>query len=376
MLSYTPKNKYSFFVYINGQLEADLAGIADDRTFTQTRNDADQISFSLNNDKLNDYCKKLNINPASLLQAGRTEIRVVRNDIPLVAGELGPWSGQVASPRKINLQCYGWLDLFKQRLTTSSFSSTSGLSIAQNLINTTLALPYGSAGNFSGLTVGNVPSPDQTTIYGTGSPLTYNQQTIYTALTNLANDINGFDIEVTWDKKINFYWPHIGATRNDILFTYPGNITDYQPSIDPTGMYNEILATGSGSGSGQLQVTLDNAASQQIYGLRQNALDDPNITDINLLENLAQAQLNIYSQPLLIQTVVFDGSGRTSAPEVGSFHVGDLVKVFITNDGLYPAVNTYYMIDQIQVTINPDDTETVTITIADPNLAANGDATL
>lgn len=376
MTSYSPKSKYNFFVYINGQLQADLASLAENRQFSQTRNDSDQISFTLSNDKLVDLCSKLHITVRQLLYAGITEIRVYRNNVPIVAGELGPWNGQLAEPRKINLQCYGWLDLFKQRLTSASFSSQSALSITQSLVTTTLALSYGSSGNYSGFQIGTVPSPDETPIYGASTPLVYNDTTLYTAFTDFSKDVNGYDLEMTWDKKLNIYWPHIGAIRDDIVFTYPGNIKDFQPSFDPTSMYNEVIARGSGSPPNQLTETLDDTTAQQIYGLRQMPLDLTHVADATLLTNIAQSELNVYKQPLLIQKIMFDGSGRTSAPQIGSFHIGDLIKVYVPEFGLTSSSKQYFCIDKIEVSIGPDDSEDVTLTLSDPDLAKTGTTSL
>jgi hypothetical protein len=56
----TSASKYQYLLYINDLLFADITGICEDRSFSITRNRPDEITFSLDIDKLHDLSRRLN----------------------------------------------------------------------------------------------------------------------------------------------------------------------------------------------------------------------------------------------------------------------------------------------------------------------------
>lgn len=364
-LSYTPKSKYAFLLYVNGVFFADLSGIVDNRKVIITRNDFDQISFQVPIDKMIALCATLNTNISNLFQSAITEVRVKRYNNIIAAGELSPWNGNLGGDRNIQCVAYGWFYLFKMRRVTQTFTSQSALAIAQNLINTTLAKTYGSSGNYNGLSLHNIPSPDLTTVYAS---MQYDDSTIYDALKNFADEGN-FDLQITWDKKINFYTPTIGVVRSDLVFSYPnGNLKDLQYSVDPTNIVNSLLVKGKGSGADQVSIPLSDPTTGNMYGLREDRVDFSNVNDTTQLTNLGNVHLSVYKNPVVINQILFDGSGKRGAPTVGSFGIGDQVRIIVNNFALFEDINKYYTIDQIEIDIDQDDSETVTLSVSDPTI--------
>lgn len=369
-ISYTPKSKYAFLLYLNGTFFADITGIAQERKTVKTRNESDQIDFVASMDKINTLCNTLGLDMFDLFQAAATEVRVVRYGTVYSAGELGPWNGRVGSDRVLKFQAKGWYDLMKARRVTGDYSGQSALTIIQSIFNATLARTFGNAGNFSGLVIGNVPSVDNTTVYPEQQ---YDDKTLYDAMYEMTNEPNGPDIEFTWDKRLNIYHPAQGVTRDDIIFTYPfGNVKDIEFSVDPTRIVNSLVGKGKGSVGDQITSPLGDAVSAQKYGLREDTADFPNITDQTQLDNLTQSHLNVYKTPVIINKIMFDGSGVVSAPVVGSFNVGDQVRIFLKNASPYKDLTKFYTIDQIEVFIGENDEEDVTLSVSDSNLAKNG----
>ena len=361
---YQPKSKYAIQIYNDGNLFADLTGICSNRKLSIIRNDADQITFDIAMDKITALAKSLNIKVNDILQSWSSEIRLVRYGTVLSAAELQPWSANVGGDRMIKITAKGWLELMKWRRTSDEYLNKSAIVVAQSLFNTTLARTYGSSGNYNGLVIGASPAVDGSNIY---DDMLYNSKTIYDALRDLTKDNNGPDLEFTWDKKFNLFWPSIGVTRSDIVFTYPhGNVKDIQYSVDPSNSFNSLLGRGKGNGYSQITNQVDDIPSQQKYGLREGVKDYSNITSTDQLTNFTISDLNIYKTPLVLHKIIFDGSGKTSAPAVGSFHIGDRILVSVTNFQLYQDINQYYRIDQIDVAIGDNDEEDVTLSLSLP----------
>ncbi len=349
----TEASRYQYLLYINNLLFADITGLCEDRSFAITRNRPDEINFTVDLDKLDDLARRLNTNVQDLLQVGVAEVRVVRNGVVLSAGQLVGWEAELGERRLISIHAKGWLELLKYRLTNNSYTNQTALQIAQNELNTTQARPFGSLG----IAIGAYPSPDTTNSYASK---VYENKSVYDVLVELSEEQGGFDLEVTWDKKLNIY-TQIGIQRPEVLLTYPGNVKDVSLTKDSSRLVNALTVRGQGYGDNQLIVSVSDAASQQLYSIRESTLDFPDVADTAQLTNLANSELSAYKQPLVIHDVVFNGGGVSGTPEVGSFHVGDRIPIVVKTLQLYEDVNRYFTIDKISVSISNEDEEEVTL---------------
>ncbi len=271
----------------------------------------------------------------------------------LSAGQLVGWEADLGERRLISVHAKGWLELLKYRLTNNSYTNKTALQIAHNELNTTQARPFGSLG----ITIGAYPNPDMTNSYVSK---VYENKPVYDVLVELSEEQGGFDFEITWDRKLNIY-TQIGIQRPEILLTYPGNVKDVSLTKDSSRLVNALTVRGQGYGDNQLTVSVSDAASQQLYSIRESTLDFPDVPDSAQLTNLANSELATYKQPLVIHDVVFDGGGASGTPEVGSFHVGDRIPIVVKTLQLYEDVNQYFTIDKISVTISNEDEEEVTL---------------
>lgn len=348
------RSKYEIQAWINGQLFANLTGIAQDRQFTLTRNDADDIQFSLNLDAFEQYCREIQVNSQDVLQAGVTEIRVLRNGVVLTAGQIFYWDVELADERKITVNAKGWLELLKYRISNNQWSNMTVLQIMQAELAATQAMGFGDMG----LTFGLTPSPDSTNLYGVK---TYSQKNLYDMWLDFTKEDNGIDLEISWDKKINVYSPRMGTTRSDVVFSYPGNITDIKITNDITKMGNYFTARGTGYGLND--VTLSDLTTQQKYGLRQALADFSDIDDQSQLDNLTTAELALFKNPIILNDVTLDG---IQVP-VGSFRLGDMIRTSVSNIlPLYAGVNGFFKVDQMIVTVGAEDDEKIEVSTNAP----------
>src|SRR6476620_11852640 len=117
-------SKYQFLLYINGVLYADITGICESRSFTITRNRPDEISFSVDLNKLEDLATRLKTNAQDLLQVDVAEVRVLRYGVVMTAGQIMGFDADLGEKRTISVHAKGWLELLRYRLTNSTYSST------------------------------------------------------------------------------------------------------------------------------------------------------------------------------------------------------------------------------------------------------------
>lgn len=348
------RDKYSFLIYINGALFADLTGIAKNRKFSKIRNDSDDITFDVSLDELEEYAKSSGINSQDILQAGISECRISRNGIVLTAGWLSMWTSELADERTISLQFKGWFELLKFRFTTSAYITPTALTIIQQEIATTQAKPFGNIG----FQFGAVPSPDTTNAYPTKE---YTNKALYDIFTELSNDDLGLDFEFTWDKKINIYHPRQGIIRQDIVFSYPGTIEDIKSTNDATKLANDMTDRGAGYGSVQFIKDANDPFSQQKYGLFEGFADHSDITDDTQLQNLANSDLALYKQPIVLHEITLDGN---QDPQVGSFNIGDSVRISVTSLlSLYSGFNNFFTIDRYDVDLSDEGEEKVKVSV-------------
>jgi len=349
------RSKWEVQAWVNGQLFADLTGIANDRHLVLIRNDSDQIDFSMNLDQLEEYARDIKVNSQDILQAGITEIRFLRNGTVISAGYITYWDVELAGDRKITIQARGWLEKLKYRISNNQYSSQTALQIFQAEVNATQALAYGNLG----LVFGALPASDATNLFGVK---TYQDKLLYDLLTDFTKEDNGFDFQITWDKKINIYYPTMGIIRDDVVFSYPGNIKDIKVSNDVTKWGNEFIARGSGTGLND--VDLADVPSKQKYGLQQALANFSDVDNQNQLQDLTQTELNLFKVPVILHDVQMDGS---IDPQFGTYNLGDQIRISVSNLlKLYTGVNGFFKIDKIDVKIGSADDETIEVSTNAP----------
>jgi len=346
-------SKYSIeLLSPGGLLLADLTGRASNRNIIISRNEADEIRWTIDLNEFENYCRLSKVDPLSILRNCSTEVRVRRLGTYLTGGQLQYFEIRLDSSRQvIEMRATGFLNLFKDRYTAASrsFSAAQATSIAAALINETQALTNGSFGVTIG-TLATVGTHDRT----------YNLNNIKDALQDLTEvQTAPFDFEFTYDKVFNTY-SQIGSVRPDIIFEYPNNIISASIPNDGTGIANEITALGQGFGiESGASATADNAGSQLTYGLRQKVISS-NGTDNsdNGITDAVNTELAAWAFPVEIPTIVVDGN---VAPFITDYKIGDRVIVRFNSYDSLAHINNYYRIEKIELDIDDEDSEKVTL---------------
>lgn len=354
-----------------GQLLADLAVRATGRSIVISRNQPEDIQFTLDVPEFEKYCATLGVDPKNLLTVNVTEVRIKRLGEYFVGGQLMYKSTRL-DDRTMSVACrvFGFLALFNKRYTGTTtagfvsevYTAANGTAktrtdLAWALISATQALASGDFGVTRGLTGSSATPRDKT----------YSRTNIKTALQDLTTlNTDPIDIEFTYNKVFNTYDGNIGgigSNRADIVFEYPGNILSIEVPDDGTDMTNEVIGLASGSADGtQATYFAEDTASQATYALRQDIYQS-NATDNsdNGLTYGAEAVKLAKSNPIKIPALVINGN---VAPYVTDYHIGDRVTVKVNRHPLISDINGSYRIEKITLDIDDNDNEKVTLQVS------------
>jgi hypothetical protein len=203
----------------------------------------------------------------------------------------------------------------------------------------------------------------------------YELKTVFSALQDLSKSNAGFDfnIQVSYDanrnptKTLNTAYPRYGkvysATDLTIaVLSLPGNILEYHYPEDGSQTANTLYAVGAGSNEGKLISTYTDAAKiTSGWPLLEMQTNYSDITDGTLLGNLAIGQVNAVSYPPTTMQVTI---ATYIDPILGSYEVGDDIRVIITDDRFPTGLDTYYRLVAYNVTVGENGPERVTLTLA------------
>lgn len=348
------ESKYSIeLLDENGNLVAELAGKATNRSISLVRNGSYQAEWKLDLDTLEKYARKTQVNTGSILAIGKHQARIKRQGVPIFSGQISFYETELSDKKEITIKVLGWLDLLKDRYTSIErvFTAEDAGSIAWTLIDESQSFANGSFGITQGTIQTSVPRNR-----------TYEWKNIKEAIIQLSEVYNGFDFEFGWDKRFSVFYPSMGIQRDTIEFRYPGNVKTAKVTTDGTQLLNYAVVRGQGLGEGQLIDIRQDAASQINYKLRQAIKDYSEIPDITILQALGDEDVRVMKDPLEIIELTIDGNRQP----LGSFWVGDKVKVVMEGIVLYEHINSYYRIDEINVSIDEMDNEDITLKLTLP----------
>jgi hypothetical protein len=194
-------------------------------------------------------------------------------------------------------------------------------------------------------------------------------KTIKSAIEDLSNAYTGIDFNVSVSidpvtnlltKSFNVFYPRQGVDNTGLNFTYPGNIKKIDRQKDGKAMVNEVIVVGQGSGVDQLVQQASNTASIQAYGLRQDRVDQADVSDAGTLLSQGQEIVRVLDSPQDLPDIVLDG---TSAPSFGSYGIGDTILIK-TNLGQILNTAEAYRIEQINCAVDKDDMENIELILS------------
>lgn len=299
----------------------------------------------------------------------RTALYVDRDGTLIWGGII--WSRDYnSSSQTLTIQAREFESYFEHRriTTTQAFNNVDQLTIVRTLINNAQAATNGNIQ----LQVGTETSG----VLVSRTYYSYEYKGVFSAIQDLSKSDTGFDfnIYVYYDsngnpaKLLRLGYPRLGVAYSATSTTQPiidlpsGNIIEYQYPEDGELVANTIYALGAGSNEGKLiETAVDTTKLLAGWPLLETQANYSDITDATLLQNLATSQVNTVSfPPVTIKAVI----PTYVDPILGSYEIGDDIRIRITDDRFPLGLDTYYRLVGYNVTVGEDGPERVTMTLS------------
>lgn len=352
----------------NGQRIADISALAKNRRFTLTRNDAEELTFDLDLFAFESYCANNlgGADPKSILVADVTDVKLKRNgqylrgfqvvdiDYNLDADDTQAGnSGGSNQNYPVTITATGYLSFFADRYIDKTYSQTERTTIATDMITTTQAQTNGSVG----VTIAS-------TQYATGlkSDRTYQLDNIKTKLQELAA-LSDSPFDFWFDPfKVFQTVQQLGARRQDINLIYGGalgNVAGFRMSRSGLTLYNKIYGIGSGFGDDQLRSVKGDPTSQLNNYVRENLVQFNSVIEQATLDTNTQTEVDQSKDVLALPVVTITSN---EVPANNFISPGDRIPLRVRDHRWLDDVNGLYRVEQLEVSIDDNDFETIVIT--------------
>lgn len=352
----------------SGVRMADISSLAQNRTYTLERNEAEELSFDLDMYAFEAFAAAMNTDPKVLITPYQTDVLVKRdgqylfgvqvddvifnltND-PATMTEGSMSNGPDTFSPSVTITGHGYLNLFKDRYVTITYTGNERCFIAGDLITQAQAATNGDVGVTLAATQYSTGIDDTTR--------TYTRDNVKTSLQNLTTLVDGrFDFGFSFDKQFQCYG-QIGSLRTDLQFTYGGpdsNVAGFYMERTATSLFNEIIGLGSGFGADQLvsdPATSGDVTSQLANYLRQDIKQYNSVVEQDTLDQDAAADLSLEKDLLEIPQITVTGKELENVPFLG---VGDRIPIRSVGHPFLD-INGLYRIEKMTVTIDDNDFE-------------------
>lgn len=340
--------KYELELWINNVLVGDISRLAQNRSYTIKRNDREELSFTLDVKAFEAYCAELGSQPVEILEAYVTDVRVKRNGAYLFGVQVVDMSYTFdEGGAKVEVKCTGFIDLMMDRYVTTSYSQVDAAAIARDLIEETQAV-MGDFGIVNGI------SQDS----GVARDRNYIDQNVKDAIINLTNLSDGtFDFKFLADRTFETF-TQMGATRDNMRFTYPYNIKSMTVPRTALGLYNYIIALGSGFGEETLRSEAGDTASRLNYGTRQKIVSFNSISEQTTLDQQALSEVLIRKDIVMLPKLKVDGEFC----DLNTVWVGDIIPVNTQGFTSLP-LDGMFRIEQITCSLDANDAEDIDLVV-------------
>lgn len=350
----TPTPKYELELWVNGVLVGDITKLAKNRNFTLTRNSSEELNFTLNVDAFEAYCASLGVQPLAILENYVTDVRVKRKGNYLFGVQVVDQDFTLdGSGISVAIKATGFLDLLKDRYVTKDYLGVERVAIATDLIATT-QLASGNIADDFGIRSG--PSQFSTGLNDTER--NYTDQNVRDAIINLTNLSDGqFDFRFNYDRSFETFGK-IGSDRPNTKFIYPYNVTSAGIPRTATNLYNYIIGIGSGFGDAALRTETADGASRLQYKTRQKIQTWSDVSVLDTLDGNAYGYLQQTKAILMLPKLNVSGQFAN----LDYLGVGDRIPFAVEGHTMLP-IDSTYRIEQMAVTLDDNDAESIAITV-------------
>lgn len=344
--------KYTFELWQRNDVRlVELTKYMQNVSYTRTRNEAEELSFSIDIKALEDFAATLNLHPRALLEPYVTNIKVKRNDVYLFGVEVVDIDIKLAeSGTTATVKCQGYLNLLATRYVKASYDLVEAGEICRDLIRQTQLVDNGD--------LGITFNPEQ---YSTNIERVRNydgKNDIKAYLQNMTSlETGNFDFYFDHDRQFTIV-EQLGAERDLELRYGDGSIIEIDIPRSGINLFNFYYGIGSGFGDEALQTTKFDSESMTIYGRREKIFTQSDVSLIGTLEENTESEL-IYSKDLIeLPSLVVSGA----IFDLNIYGVGDIFRVVVDNHP-FISLDGYYITEKISVDLDENHAEKITLTV-------------
>lgn len=340
---------------INGVMVMDVSAII----ATQLRielhlNDIESIDFSIDLVQFEQLCASIGVNPRTILEPYRTDVRIRRNGEYLCGAQIvrATANFNTTETNKISIQCTGYLNYFKDRFITASYSAMTYAQIARQMITDTQAQTNGDFGVILGV--------DQASPYQQADRVrNYDLQNIKDGIINLTKlEDDNFDFQFTAGKVFNIY-SRLGSDRPEVEFVYPQNIASMSVKRDASTLANKIIGLGSGIGEERLESIAIGLNSAIAYRIRERTELFSSVINQTELDSNTYGKLSEYQY-------IYEVPALTIVPneiDLNSVGIGDAVTIRVDGSTFIDNLNGMYRIQSMTITVSNSGEESVSLDV-------------
>lgn len=332
----------------NGAQIADLTGLRDRRLLFQL-NQPPIVTARL---RVNDPLARRDSTGG--LATGHYELKVYRD------GEAIETVYQLASTNvsgtadtiTLDLEWRGIASYLQDALVYPQTAAYSSTTLPWTWINTFQSRTGGSYGITQGTVTGTAPNRQK---------LISQEASLFESINQLSTSGDGFDWAINANRQYVEWHSERGADNGIVL--EPGvNVVDwsYGESTAPGEIVTDLLVNGP---PGSLQVSGSDSTARTLYGRREAALTffadyEASALSDGQLQSYADSAMALRIAPVIIPTIRLVRN-HPSIPW-GSYWLGDIV-TFRVRSGNYDFLNAPYRIVQIDVSLDDNDNETISL---------------
>lgn len=333
----------------DGTRLADISHLCQNVWYSEERNEAEALQFSLNLDALESYLiNEAGLDPVSNFREGQTEIKVKENGEYAFGAQLYyvPINLNTDGSATIAVQATGYLNFFKDRYPNPNvkFTNREAVEIFYDLVDQAQSVTNGNYGIITRPAGYYVTGKNRDRSY---EPYTSSTKLNMQRLTALQD--GRFDFRILHDKNLMTY-PQIGSPRTDFKVDFDrknfrSSLVSAVLNRGANNLYNRVIGLGSGFGTDQLIYEANDLYSQIEFGLRELPVQFNEVSTQSVLVENAAARLEQVKRLLRMPQVTLSGANLPAQ----RVEVGDIIPVRMTGRRLLEDLTGYYRIERKEV---------------------------
>lgn len=341
--------EYKIEVYSkNGKCLGDIRHLAQGLKWSEQRNAAEAVSFRMDLARYEEYVKKTGMRPYDFMDAGTTDIRVVRDGKDRVGAHLIKAAFSPNDPSvDIELSFTGYLNYLKDAYVDADYDKTRQGDIAWGVINQYQGKQDGDFGIRRGRFTSLGKNPRQRH---------QKRANVKDFLVRLSNVIDGPDFQFTPDKKFNTF-DAMGSYRPDIRLSYPGNVASFGFERSVDSLANYVIGIGSGNGDDAPSTYATDPYSRKALYRREKIVAFSSVVRETTLQENTNGVLELLKDVRELPSFTLS-DGVLDLNDVG---LGDTIYIEMNGYIMFEHIRGFYRIEKIEVNVDENDAEEITL---------------